>query len=315
MNQSLISLVIPVYNEHENILPLYHDITRHLAHLSYEVIFVDDGSTDGSAEYIENISRTDQRVKAIFLIRNFGQTAALAAGFAQAKGNIIIPMDADGQNDPQDVPLLLQKMSEGYDIVSGWRKARQDPLLSRRVPSFLANTIISYVTGVKLHDFGCTLKAYHQPVLEKIKLYGEMHRFLPAWCAWRGAKIAEIEVHHKPRTQGKSKYGIGRTFKVVLDLMTTKFFSGYLTKPSYLFGGAGLGFYAIGFSSAVVAFYDKFGPNRWPALRIPFLMLAGFLSVMGTLLILMGLLAELMVRLYYELTSEKPYQIKNMINI
>jgi len=218
-------------------------------------------------------------------------------------------------NDPADIPKLLQKIAEGYDVASGWRKKREDPFWSRRFPSILANSIISSVTGVHLHDFGCTLKAYRRSSLEKIRLYGEMHRFLPAWCAWRGAKITEVEVHHLPRTKGRSKYGLGRTFKVVLDLLTTKFISGYLTKPSYFFGGLGLLFYLTGALSGGVAFYDKLGPDRWPALRIPLLLLAGFLGVVGTFLLLMGLIAELIVRLYYEISREKPYQIKRTLSL
>lgn len=315
MNQNLVSLVIPVFNERENLQPLYQDICQHLKEKAYEIIFIDDGSTDGSTQEIETLAKKDKNVKAIFFAKNFGQTAALAAGFEKAQGDIIVPLDADRQNDPADIPKLLQKIAEGYDVASGWRKKREDPFWSRRFPSILANSIISSVTGVHLHDFGCTLKAYRRSSLEKIRLYGEMHRFLPAWCAWRGAKITEVEVHHLPRTKGRSKYGLGRTFKVVLDLLTTKFISGYLTKPSYFFGGLGLLFYLTGALSGGVAFYDKLGPDRWPALRIPLLLLAGFLGVVGTFLLLMGLIAELIVRLYYEISREKPYQIKRTLSL
>jgi glycosyltransferase involved in cell wall biosynthesis len=313
MGFDLVSVVIPVFNEHDNLSPLNEEIASHLKNVPHEIIFVDDGSSDGSREEIQRFARQERNVTAVLLSRNFGQTAALAAGFQEARGEIVIPLDADGQNDPRDIPRLLGKIAEGYDVVSGWRRKRRDALWSRRVPSALANIVISKVTGVALHDFGCTLKAYRRSSLNALRLYGEMHRFLPAWCAWRGARIAEIEVNHRPRTRGQSKYGIGRTVKVILDLLTTKFFSGYLTKPSYLFGGLGLVFYAIGAASGVLAFYDKLGPDRWPALRVPLLLLAATLGIVGTLLLLMGLLAELIVRLYYEMTAEKPYQIREII--
>jgi len=309
----LVSVVIPVLNEYENLSPLRAEIASSLKNVPHEIIFVDDGSSDGSREELQRFARQSPNVTTILLSKNFGQTAALAAGFQQARGGIVIPLDADGQNDPHDIPRLLEKIAEGYDVVSGWRRKRHDALWSRRVPSALANAVIAKVTGVSLHDFGCTLKAYRRSSLSTLRLYGEMHRFLPAWCAWRGARVAEIEVNHRARIRGQSKYGIGRTFKVLLDLLTTKFFSGYLTKPSYLFGGLGLAFYMVGAGAGILTFYDKLGPDRWPKLRIPLLLLTATLGIVGTLLLLMGLLAELIVRLYYEMTSEKPYQIREIV--
>ena len=313
VSAQLVSIVIPVYNERENLSPLYSEIADCLKNIRHEIIFVDDGSADGSREMLREIAHRDSNVAAILLSRNFGQTAALAAGFDAARGEVVIPLDGDGQNDPRDIPRLLEKIGEGFDVVSGWRRKRHDPFWSRRLPSGLANAVISQVTGVSLHDFGCTLKAYRRSRLASLKLHGEMHRFLPAWYAWRGARIAEVEVNHRPRTRGQSKYGIGRTFKVVLDLLTTKFFSGYLTKPSYVFGGLGLAFYAVGAASGLIAFYDKLGPDRWPALRIPLLLLAATLGIVGTLLVLMGLLAELVVYLYYEVSSQKPYEVSETV--
>jgi glycosyltransferase involved in cell wall biosynthesis len=314
MSSQFVTVVIPVFNERENLPPLYSEIASSLKNMRHEMIFVDDGSLDGSREILRDLARQDPNVTAVLLSRNFGQTAALAAGFLAARGEIVIPLDGDGQNDPRDIPRLLEKMTEGFDVVSGWRKKRHDAFWSRRVPSALANGVISQVTGVPLHDFGCTLKAYRRSHLANLKLHGEMHRFLPAWCAWRGARITEVEVNHRPRTRGQSKYGIGRTFKVILDLLTTKFFSGYLTKPSYVFGGLGLVFYVVGTASGLLAFYDKLGPDRWPALRIPLLLLAATLGIVGTLLILMGLLAELIVHLYYEVSPQKPYEIAETVS-
>jgi glycosyltransferase involved in cell wall biosynthesis len=312
MTAPYLSVIIPVLNERENILPLYDEIRQTLQAIPVEVIFVDDGSTDGSAEVIEHLANGNPNTTAVLLARNFGQTAALAAGFKETKGEVVAFLDADGQNDPADISKMLEKMKEGYDVVSGWRRNRQDPLWSRRIPSALANRIIALMTSVSLHDFGCTLKLYRRSSLENIRLYGEMHRLLPVWCDWRGSRIVEMEVHHRPRTRGKSKYGIGRTYKVLLDLLTSKFVSGYLTKPSYVFGGSALFMYVLALISTVVVFYDKLGPDRWAPLRIPLLLLASLLGTVGTLLLMMGLLAELIVRLYYEVSNEQPYRIRKI---
>lgn len=308
-----LSLVIPVYNERENIASIFAEIRNSLSGYSHEIILVDDGSTDGSTQEIERLTEKNNNVLAILLARNYGQTAALAAGFKEARGDIIISLDGDGQNDPGDIPQMMEKIEGGCDVVSGWRRQRKDPFFSRRLPSILANRIISQVTGLHLHDYGCTLKAYRRSVLADLRLYGEMHRLLPAWCAWRGARIFEIEVNHRPRIHGESKYGIGRTFKVLFDLLTAKFFSAYMNNPSYLFGGLGLALYGVSALSTAVVFYDKFGPNRWPPFRIPLLLLSVLCFIVATLFIILGLLAELIVRVYYEVSGKNPFQIRSTL--
>ncbi|RTZ61357.1 MAG: glycosyltransferase, partial [Gammaproteobacteria bacterium] len=237
-----ISVVIPVYNEEENLKPLYGELKEVLKSLpyEYEIIFVDDGSTDGSYEILKKLALEDKKVKVIRFRRNYGQTAAMYAGFQYAQGDVIITMDGDLQNDPHDIPKLLEKINEGYDIVSGWRKNRKDPFLTRILPSKIANWIISKVTGVHLHDYGCTLKAYRKEVAKNFRLYGDMHRFLPAVAKSFGAKITEIVVNHRPRIHGRSKYGIGRTVRVILDIFLVKFLNDYLNKPMYVFGSTGL---------------------------------------------------------------------------
>ncbi len=231
-----ISLVIPVYNEEDNVFPLYEKITEALDPIGirWELILVDDGSRDQSMERMKELVQKDERVKVLELRRNYGQTAAMAAGFDEARGEFIVTLDADLQNDPADIPALLSKAADGYDIVSGWRRKRKDAFLSRTLPSKIANGLISRITGTHLHDYGCTLKVYRRDAMKGLNLYGEMHRFLPALVAQGGAKIVEMEVNHHPRLHGTSKYGIGRTFKVVLDLMTVKFLGSYSTKPIYL---------------------------------------------------------------------------------
>ncbi|MCX8124635.1 MAG: glycosyltransferase family 2 protein, partial [Spirochaetes bacterium] len=237
-----LSIVLPVYNEEENILPQYEHIVDAMkkTKYTYEIVFVDDGSTDNSFALLEQIAKKDKRVHVVQFRRNFGQTAAMAAGIEYSKGDIIIFMDSDLQNDANDIPLLVQKIEEGYDVVSGWRKNRQDKLLSRKIPSRIANWLIAKVTGVYLHDLGCSLKAYRGEIIRQVNLYGEMHRFIPVHASWIGASIVEVPVQHHPRKFGKSKYGIKRTFKVLLDLATVKFMGSYSTKPNYIFGGIGL---------------------------------------------------------------------------
>ena len=235
-----VSVVVPLLDEQDNIGPLYEQITQTLTDRhSYEIIFVDDGSGDESFAVLAKLQKADAKVRIIRFRRNFGQTAALAAGFAHARGQIIIAMDADLQNDPADIPKMIAKLGEGFDVVSGWRKKRHDHVLTRLLPSKMANWLISRITGVKLHDFGCTLKAYRREVLAETKLYGEMHRFIPALASWSGAKIAEMVVNHRPRTAGVAKYGLARTWKVLLDLITVKFLGSFSTKPIYIFGSLG----------------------------------------------------------------------------
>ncbi|HRY29181.1 MAG TPA: glycosyltransferase family 2 protein [Elusimicrobiota bacterium] len=310
-----VSLVIPVLNEEASLPGLLDSLDRALAGIPFEAIFVDDGSTDGSLRLLEDRARADARVKVISFIRNFGQTPALAAGIDMARGDAIVCLDADGQNDPADIPGLLDELGRGADVVSGWRYPRRDPFLTRRLPSFLANHLISCVTGVRLHDYGCTLKAYRRHVLQGLRLYGEMHRFLPAWCAWKGAKITEVRVRHHPRRLGKSKYGIVRTFKVLLDLITAKFFASYLTKPSYFFGGAGLALLFFSVIAGLLPIYDKFVLDSYGHLRIPFMILSIFLGLLGAQFIVFGLLAEILIRIYYENKGERPYQVAKIVGV
>src|SRR5215813_2715194 len=255
-----LSLFLPVLDEEENLRPMHQKIAAALDSLgkTAEVIYVDDGSTDKSLEVLKEIAAGDDRVRVISLRRNYGQTAAMSAGIDAAKGNILIPMDADLQNDPADIQKLLEKLDEGYDVVSGWRKNRQDKLVSRKIPSQIANKIISWIGGVHLHDYGCSLKAYRREVLQDVRLYGEMHRFIPIYASWAGARVTEIPVDHHARTMGKSKYGISRTVKVIFDLMTIKFMASYQTKPIYVFGTFGMLAFFLSMAAGVVAFYLKF---------------------------------------------------------
>ena len=278
--------------------------------LSSEVIFVDDGSLDGSADAIQKLAATDARIRTLLFARNFGQTAALAAGFEHARGKIIIPMDADLQNDPKDIPLVVEKLDQGYDVVSCWRKHRKDPWLSRVLPSRLANSLISWISGVHLHDYGCTLKGYRHNVLRHVRLYGEMHRFIPIFASWAGARVAEIPVRHHPRLHGKSKYGIFRTVKVLLDLMTVKFLGSYSTKPMYLFGGMGLLSFVVGALLSAGTLYQKFF-FAVKAHRNPLLLLSVFFFIVGVQFILFGLVAELIIRTYHESQSKPIYVLKS----
>ncbi len=312
----MISVVIPAYNEEENIPILYEKLKKVLENLGedYEIIFVDDGSTDRTYGILKEIAQKDKKVKVIRFRRNFGQTAAMYAGFEHAKGDVIITMDADLQNDPEDIPKLLEKMKEGYDIVSGWRKDRKDPFLSRKLPSMIANWIISKVTGVHLHDYGCTLKAYKADIAKNYRLYGDMHRFLPALAKRFGAKITEIPVKHHPRLYGKSKYGIGRTIRVILDIFLVKFLNEYITRPLYVFGGIGLVLFGIGFLielylTVLKLFFGQDIGHR------PLLILGVLLILSGIQLISTGIIAELIIRTYYESKGEKPYIIQEKINV
>lgn len=310
-----LSVVIPVHDEEESIGKLHEALTETLARMSivYEVIVVDDGSRDGTYAELERLASSDDHLKLIKLRRNFGQTAAMAAGFDHASGAVIVPMDGDLQNDPEDIPRLLEKLDEGYDVVSGWRKDRQDRALARRLPSRIANWLIGAVTGVRLHDYGCSLKAYRAEILRETRLYGEMHRFLPAIAYQSGARIAELPVLHHPRLYGRSKYGIKRTFKVLLDLLTVKFLSAVSTKPSYVFGGIGAVLCALGMLATTYAAYEKF-VNGIYVYRNPALLIAVFLFSIGVNLILMGLLAELIVRTYHESQAKPIYTVRERLN-
>ncbi|HIQ48617.1 MAG TPA: glycosyltransferase [Aquifex aeolicus] len=311
----MISVVIPAYNEEENIPILYDKLKKVLGSLGedYEIIFIDDGSTDRTPEILKDLAQKDKKIKVIRFRRNYGQTAAIYAGFEHANGEVIITMDADLQNDPEDIPKLLDKMREGYDIVSGWRKNRKDPFLSRKLPSKIANWIISKVTGVELHDYGCTLKAYRADIAKRYRLYGDMHRFLPALAKRFGAKITEMPVKHHPRLYGKSKYGIDRTIRVILDIFLVKFLNEYITRPLYVFGGIG---FILFFSGTLFGLYLTilklfFGQDIG---QRPLLILSVLLILSGIQLISTGIIAELIIRTYYESKNEKPYIIEETIN-
>ncbi|MEN8236175.1 MAG: glycosyltransferase family 2 protein [Pseudomonadota bacterium] len=303
-----LSIVVPFFNEEENVEPVYQSLMETLSTLdsTFEIIFVNDGSTDATFAKMQGLPSS--HLKLINLRRNAGQTAAMMAGIDHARGEIIIPMDGDGQNDPKDIPLLLAKIAEGYDVVSGWRKNRQDRTITRKLPSIIANKIISYISGVKLRDYGCSLKAYKKDVIKGVKLYGEMHRFVPIYASWMGGKITEIPVRHHARTRGKSKYGLNRTFKVVLDLILVKFLDRYLTKPIHLFGGLGFLSMLLGTIFALYAFYLKiFVGTSFILTPLPLLTALCFLT--GITSILMGLLAELVVRTYFESQNKDIYLI------
>jgi len=317
MSQTLretLSILIPVFNEEGNVSLLHDRLTSTLKKTGrpYEIIFIDDGSTDGTLEALLDISRMNPNLKVISFTRNFGQTAALSAGIDFSKGDIIIPMDGDLQNDPEDILNFLQKIEEGYDVVSGWRKSRKDPFLTRRLPSIIANKIISLIGGVHLHDYGCTLKAYRRDILKNIKLYGEMHRFIPIYAQWIGARVSEIPVRHFPRGSGFSKYGMSRVFKVILDLMVVKFLLSYSQKPIYVFGGMGLLMILGAFISGGYAIYLKLF-KEVSFILTPLPLLSVLLLMLGFLSILMGFLAEILTRTYYESQGKPTYQIKETI--
>lgn len=309
------SVVVPLFNEQENIVELYKAIINALDRKEhdYEIVMVDDGSTDATFNAMKLLAAEDGRMKVIRLRRNFGQTAAMSAGFDAAAGEIIIPMDGDLQNDPADIPRLIEKLHEGYDVVSGWRKNRKDTFITRKIPSILANGLISRMTGVYLHDYGCTLKAYKREVLDGINLYGEMHRFVPALASQFGAKVAELPVNHHPRLHGTSKYGISRTLRVILDLMTVKFLLAYSTKPIQLFGKWGVYTLLAGCGSGSMTLYMKLFENI-SMNRNPLLLMTAFLLFMGVQFIVLGLLGELNARTYYEAQGKPIYVIREKIN-
>lgn len=313
-----LSIFLPVFNEEENLPRLYQALIESLEALgeSFELIFVDDGSTDRSLELLSAMAENDQRVRVIAFRRNYGQTAAMAAGIDASRGEVLIPMDADLQNDPADIARLLSKLDEGYDVVSGWRRNRQDTFLTRTLPSRLANALISRIGGVPLHDYGCSLKAYRREVLKDVHLYGEMHRFIPIYARWAGGRVTEIPVTHHPRVAGQSKYGLSRTIKVVFDLVTIKFMASYMTKPLYVFGTAGLLSFLISGVSAIFAFLLKYAgwPHQADFIETPLPVLSMIMVVLGIQLILMGLIAEILVRTYHESQNKPIYTVKSRIN-
>jgi glycosyltransferase involved in cell wall biosynthesis len=308
-----VSIVIPVYEEEESLPHLYKSIKEVMDALKrkYEIVFVDDGSKDGTLRVLESYQKNDPTVVVVSFRRNFGQTAAMAAGFEYAQGDIIVTMDADLQNDPTDIPKLLEKM-KGHDVVSGWRKKRQDKFISRRLPSMLANGLISRVTGVHLHDYGCTLKAYRKEVIKNVRLYGEMHRFIPAIASWVGASITEVETNHHPRKFGKSKYGISRTIRVVLDLITVKFLQSFSTRPIHAFGPGGLLLGFLGFIIALYLSFEKIVFGQSIGGR-PLLSLSVLLMILGVQLVIMGLLGEMLARIYHESQGKPIYTVKKVL--
>ena len=312
----MLSVLIPVFNEEDSLRPLYQRLVAALRNLGrpYEILFINDGSSDNSAAVLRELGRADENVIVVNFRRNFGQTAAMMAGIDFASGDIIVPMDGDLQNDPLDIPRLIQKLDEGYDVVSGWRKDRQDAALRRNLPSRLANRLISWISGVHLHDYGCSLKAYHRDVIKGVKLYGEMHRFIPIYASWLGARVTEIPVAHHPRVHGTSKYGLERVAKVVLDLLVVKFLAKYATKPIYVFGGFGIANISLSFLAGLYAVWLKlFEHTAFIQTPLPLLSVMAFIT--GIMSILMGLLAELVMRTYYE-SQEKPvYLVKDTLNV
>lgn len=311
-----LSVVLPVFNEEENIRAQYEKIVGAVKplNITYEVLFIDDGSTDASAAILKDIALKDHTIKLVVFRRNFGQTAAMAAGIDFSAGEIIIFMDSDLQNDPEDIVHLLRKIEEGYDVVSGWRKHRQDRLVSRKLPSWLANKLISRVTGIALHDLGCSLKAYRSEILKQVNLYGEMHRFIPVHASWIGARITEIPVAHHARQYGQSKYGIFRTFKVLLDLITVKFLGKYSTKPIYVFGGTGFLMLLLSIMSGAAVILMKIFMHESMS-RNPLLLLTVLLIVLSVLFIQIGILAEILIRIYHEAVDKTPYRVMDTVNI
>mgnify|MGYP001815531248 FL=1 len=304
-----LSIVVPVYDEEQNLVPLTDQLLATLTDLGrdFEIVFINDGSTDGSADVLDELAAGNERIRVVHFKRNFGQTSAMMAGLDFASGDIIIPIDADLQNDPADIPRLLERLDEGYDVVSGWRKDRKDDTLRRNLPSWIANRIISRISGVRLHDYGCTLKAYRRSIVEDIRLYGEMHRFLPVYASWSGARTTELPVNHHPRTAGRSKYGLKRVIKVPLDLLVVKFLGDYSQKPIYVFGGFGLISHALALLTFALMIYYKFWGGK-SFIETPLPTLAALLVLMGFMSMLLGLIAELVVRTYHE-SQDKPTYI------
>ena len=315
-NIDLLSTIVPVFNEEDSLPDFAAALIPVMEELGtpFEVVFVNDGSTDNSAQVLDDLATSHAHIKVVHFRRNFGQTAAMMAGLDYSRGDVIVPIDADLQNDPKDIPRLLQKLSEGYDLVSGWRKDRKDSKLSRNFPSWVANRLISKISGVRLHDYGCTLKAYRRSIIEDVRLYGEMHRFLPIYASWAGAKTVELEVNHNARAHGESKYGLERVFKVPLDLIVVKFLSDYSQKPIYVFGGFGLFSHFLALITFAAMVYFKFWGGK-TFIETPLPMVVVLFVLMGFISMLLGLIAELVVRTYHESQNKSTYIVRNTINI
>ncbi|PCJ01414.1 MAG: glycosyltransferase [Flavobacteriales bacterium] len=309
-----ITVVTPIYNEEEGIPLFFQRLIENVSQYEYEIIAINDGSKDNSWQALKNVSATNHAIKLINFRRNFGQTAAINAGIQNATGDIIILIDSDLENDPADIPKLISKLGEGYDVVSGWRKNRwKGKFLQRKLPSLLANKLISKISGVHLHDYGCTLKAYKREVIQHVKLYGQMHRFIPVYCKWQGGKITEAPVKYTPRQFGKSNYGLFRIYKVILDLLLIKFLDRFMTRPIHFFGGAGIISLLISFLLIGLAIYYKITGLK-DLVQTPLLTISSMFFIVGLLMILLGVLAEILVRTYYESQQKTPYDVKEKIN-
>ena len=309
-----LSVVLPIFNEAEGIPELFTGLSTALKEFDYEIIAVNDGSSDNSLEVLKQTASSDKRVKVIDLRRNYGQTAAINAGIKGTTGEIIVLMDSDLENDPMDIPHLVNKLKEGYDVVSGWRQARwKKQVLTRKLPSVLANALISKVSGVYLHDYGCTLKAYRKSVLQNVILYGQMHRFIPVYCKWHGGKVTELPVNYRPRKYGKSNYGMSRTYRVLLDLLLIKFLEKYMQRPIHFFGGAGFLAFIVSLVSFGTAVYFKLTHQK-DFVETPLPVFTAMFFIIGVLMILMGIIAEIQMRTYYESQQKVPYLINEKIN-
>ncbi len=311
---STLSIILPIYNEAKGIPELFLQLQKALSKYDYEIIAVNDGSIDDSLQVLVDLAKKDKKIKIIDFRRNYGQTTAINAGIQNASGDIIVLIDSDLENDPTDIPRLIHKLDEGYDIVSGWRKNRwKGKFLTRKLPSILANLLISKVSGVRLHDYGCTLKVYKKDILQNVLLYGQMHRFIPVYCNWQGGVVTEIPVNYQPRKYGKSNYGISRTYKVVLDLILIIFLEKYMQRPIHFFGGFGFISFLISFIAASIAVYFKITGQK-DFVETPLPTLAAMFLIIGVLIILLGIISEILMRTYYESQNKWPFIIKKKIN-
>lgn len=311
----LISIVVPVFNEEKSIPGLFEKLQQTLYGIDYEILAVDDGSSDGTWHAMNKVAHGHENIKLLRFRRNFGQTAAINAGIQHSSGSIIVLIDSDLENDPADIPVLLKKLDEGYDVVSGWRKNRwEGEFLTRKLPSLIANKLISRISGVALHDYGCTLKAYRRDVLMGVRLYGQMHRFIPVFCKWQGGKVTEVPVNYHPRVYGKSNYGLFRIFRVMLDLLLIKFLDRYMARPGHFFGGVGLLFLIASAGSFIMALYYKLYDIK-DFVETPLPVFSAMFFTVGILMILLGVIAEILIRTYYEGQSTFPYTINEKTNV